>query len=219
MKNENVAKINKLGKISRIFINIVRVFVIIGIVCVPIACALVMLIPNDSMKVTGSGSAQIIIEDDAFLESLLNIDIEEADIDGNFFGMDVKWLVTDENDAEDNRVISIEGGLNEFTAKQVKFIALGSAFSAEIVLICILVALCFAKKLAIALENCNSPFEEEVLKKMKGFGIALAIWAGAVLLIGGISGVFAAFVVIIVLLFISVFKYGAQLQQESDETL
>jgi len=219
MKNENVAKINKLGKISRIFINIVRVFVIIGIVCIPIACIFVMMIPNDSMKVTGSGSAQIIIEDDEFLEELLDIEIEEADIDGNFFGMDVKWFVTDEKDAESNRVISIEGGLNEFTAKQVKFVALGSAFSAEILLICILVALCFAKKLAIALENCNSPFEEEVLRRMKGFGIALAVWAGAVLLLGGISGIAAVFVVLIVLLFISIFKYGAQLQQESDETL
>ncbi len=219
MKNENVAKINKLGKISRIFINVLRVFVIIGLVVVPITGAMVMMIPNDSMKVTGSGSAQIIIEDDEFLESLLNIDLEEADIDGNFFGMDVKWLVNDEKDAENNRVISIEGELNEFTAKQIKFLALGSAFSVEIVLICILVALCFAKKLAIALENCSSPFEEEVLRRMKGFGIALAVWAGVVLLFGGISGIAAVFVVLIVLLFISIFKYGAQLQQESDETL
>ncbi len=219
MKNENVAKINKLGKISRIFINIVRVFVIIGIVCIPIACIFVMMIPNDSMKVTGSGSAQIVMEDDAMLEHILDLDIQESDFDVKIFGLKIKWLVTDEKNADDQRVTNIDGGIDELSVKHIKLIALGSAFSAEIVLICILVALCFAKKLAIALENCNSPFEEEVLRRMKGFGIALAVWAGAVLLIGGISGVFAAFVVIIVLLFISVFKYGAQLQQESDETL
>ena len=219
MKNENVAKINKLGKISRIIINIVRVFVIIDIVCIPIVCILVMMLPNDSLKVTGSGSAQIIIEDDEFLEDFLDIDIEESDLDAKFFGMDVKWLVNDEKDAENNRVLSIEGGLNEFTAKQMKYIVLGGAFAGEIIFICILVALCFAKKLALALEKCDSPFEEEVLRRMKGFGIALAVWAGAVLLINGVSGIFAAFVVIVVLLFISIFKYGAQLQQESDETL
>ncbi len=219
MKNENVAKINKLGKISRIFINIVRVFVIIGIVCVPIACAFVMMIPNDSVKVTGSGTAQIVIEDDSLLEHITDIEVEEADIDGNFFGMDVKWLVTDEKNTDNQRVINIDGGIDEFSVKHIKLMAVGSAISIEVVLVCVLIALCFAKKLALALENCNSPFEEEVLRRMKGFGIALAIWAGAVLIVGGISGIVAAFVVIVVLLFISIFKYGAQLQQESDETL
>ena len=219
MKNENVAKINKLGKISRIFIIIIRVAVIIGIVCVPIVCTLVMLIPNDSLKVTGSGTAQIVMEDDAMLEHILDINIQESDFDVKIFGLKIHWLVTDEKNADDQRVINIDGGIDELSVKHIKLMAVAAAVSAEVLLICILIALNFAKKLAIALENCNSPFEEEVLRRMKGFGIALAIWAGAVLLIGGISGIFAAFVAIIVLLFISIFKYGAQLQQESDETL
>ncbi len=219
MKNENVAKINKLGKISRIFINIMRVIVVIGLVIVPIAGAMVMMIPNDSLKATGSGYAQIIVEDNKVLEEIVDLRFEETDFDAKFWGMSVKCLVNEEKDADNNRVVSFEGEIKELSVKQIKLMAIISAFAAELFLVCVLIALSYAKKLAIALENCNSPFEEEVLRRMKGFGIALAVWAGIVLLLGGISGIAAVFVVLIVLLFISIFKYGAQLQQESDETL
>ncbi len=219
MKNENVAKINKLGKISRIFINIMRVIVVIGLVIVPIAGAMVMMIPNDSLKATGSGYAQIIVEDNKVLEEIVDLRFEETDLDAKFWGMNIKLLVNEERDADDNRVVSFEGEIKELSVKQIKLMAIISAFAAELFLVCVLIALSYAKKLAIALENCNSPFEEEVLRRMKGFGIALAVWAGIVLLLGGISGIAAVFVVLIVLLFISIFKYGAQLQQESDETL
>lgn len=219
MKNENVAKINKLGKVSRIFINIMRVIVVIGLVIVPIAGAMVMMIPNDSLKATGSGYAQIIVEDNKVLEEIVDLSFEETDLDAKFWGMNIKWLVNEERDADDNRVVSFEGEIKELSVKQIKLMAIISAFATELFLVCVLIALSYAKKLAIALENCNSPFEEEVLRRMKGFGIALAVWAGIVLLLGGISGIAAVFVVLIVLLFISIFKYGAQLQQESDETL
>lgn len=219
MKNENVAKINKLGKISRIFINVLRVFVIIGLVIVPIAGAIVMTIPNDSLKATGSGYAQIIVEDNKVLEEIVDLRFEETDLDAKFWGMSVKCLVNEEKDADNNRVVNFEGEVKELSVKHIKLMAIFTAIATELFLVCVLIALSYAKKLAIALENCNSPFEEEVLRRMKGFGIALAVWAGIVLLLGGISGIAAVFVVLIVLMFISIFKYGAQLQQESDETL
>lgn len=219
MKNENVAKINKLGKISRIFINVLRVFVIIGLVIVPIAGAIVMTIPNDSIKATGSGTAQIVVEDSELMGKLVDIRCEETDLDAKFWGMNIKWLVNEERDADNNRVVNFEGEIKELSVKQIKLMAIFTAIAAEVFLVCLLIALSFGKKLAIALENCNSPFEEEVLRRMKGFGIALAVWAGIVFIIGGVSGIGAVFVVLIVLLFISIFKYGAQLQQESDETL
>lgn len=219
MKNENVAKINKLGKISRIFINVLRVFVIIGLVIVPIAGAIVMTIPNDSIKATGSGTAQIVVEDSELIGKLVDIRCEETDLDLKFWGMSVKCLVNEEKDADNNRVVNFEGEVKELSVKHIKLMAIFTAIAAEVFLVCLLVALSFGKKLAIALENCNSPFEEEVLRRMKGFGIALAVWAGIVFIIGGVSGIGAVFVVLIVLMFISIFKYGAQLQQESDETL
>ena len=77
----------------------------------------------------------------------------------------------------------------------------------------------FGKKLAKALATCDSPFEDNVLKKMKSFGFSLIPWALYKLIVGNLGGITTVIFVLIVLLFISVFNYGAKLQRESDETL
>lgn len=94
-------------------------------------------------------------------------------------------------------------------------------------------ALYMLKRLFAVLAKCESPFCEELVKKMKAFGFSLlpvAIFATvgetlstAFLSAGrdtGISiqwGVLIAFAVTMCL--VTVFKYGVQLQKESDETL
>lgn len=94
-------------------------------------------------------------------------------------------------------------------------------------------ALFMLKRLFAVLAKCESPFCEELVKKMKAFGFSLlpvALFATigetlstAFLSAGrdtGISiqwGVLIAFAVTMCL--VTVFKYGIQLQKESDETL
>ena len=89
------------------------------------------------------------------------------------------------------------------------------------------------KRLFAVLAKCESPFCEELVTKMKAFGFSLlpvALFATigetlstAFLSAGrdtGISiqwGVLIAFAVTMCL--VTVFKYGVQLQKESDETL
>lgn len=217
MKNENVVKINNLGKVSRILIIIARIINMIAIVCLPIVCIVLLMLPDNSIIITGSATARIIVDDEDLPEHAIRID--EQDFDGKILGTALKWIVTDEGTVDGKHEFSINGGINDLTGKQLKYIALVLAVCGEVILICLYIALTFAQKLAKALENCNSPFEDEVLRRMKVFGIALAVWAGSVVLFNGISGIFAAFVVIVVLLFISVFKYGAQLQQQADDTV
>ena len=94
-------------------------------------------------------------------------------------------------------------------------------------------ALFMLKRLFAVLAKCESPFCEELVNKMKAFGFSLlpvALFATigetlstAFLSAGrdtGISiqwGVLIAFAVTMCL--VTVFKYGVQLQKESDETL
>lgn len=217
MKNENVMKINKLGKVSRIFIVITMVIAMITMICLPILMIIILAIPNDGVRINGAASVNIVLDSENIPDNVFKI--EESDFNSKILGTALKWIVKDEGVVNGERLFTIEGGIKDFTGKQLKPIVAFACICGEIILICLYIALIFAKKLAKALETCSSPFEEEVLKRMKPFGIALAVWAGTVLLINGISGLLAAFVVIIVLLFISIFKYGAQLQQESDETL
>ena len=94
-------------------------------------------------------------------------------------------------------------------------------------------ALFMLKRLFSVLAKCDSPFCEEFVKKMKAFGFSLlpvALFATvgetlstAFLSAGGDAGIhiqwgmFIAFAVTMCL--VTVFKYGVQLQKESDETL
>ena len=75
-----------------------------------------------------------------------------------------------------------------------------------------------AKKMAKALENCNSPFEENVIKSMKHFAFSMIPW-------GIIYGYFfnslilTVLIVLIVMAIVYIFSYGAELQHESDDTV
>ena len=96
-----------------------------------------------------------------------------------------------------------------------------------------LVTLCFIESLCKAFRDCTSPFEENVIKKMQNLAISLIPWTVVTsitesvlqsFLSGGMQlnitvdmGVVLVVLVVIVLVYI--FKYGAVLQQESDETL
>ena len=90
-----------------------------------------------------------------------------------------------------------------------------------------LVSCIFGKRLADALAKCDSPFEENVLKKMKAFGFSLIPFAVVSLIIKGVGLLTALFTLIIILFIIQmrfqfypgIFNYGAELQKESDETV
>lgn len=217
MKNENVVKINKLGKISRILINIVMVVTMITMVCLPILMIVTLTIPDDGVKINGEASINIMVDRDSVPDNVIKID--ESNFDSKIFGTALKWIAKDNGVVNGEQLFTIEGGVNDFTGKQLKPIVVLACAGGEIILICLYIALIFAKKLAKALEMCSSPFEDDVLKRMKPFGIAFAVWGCAVLVINGVSGLLAASAVIIVLLFISIFKYGAQLQQQADDTV
>ncbi|MDE6087635.1 MAG: hypothetical protein K2G25_04550, partial [Oscillospiraceae bacterium] len=65
---------------------------------------------------------------------------------------------------------------------------------------------------------CETPFEENVLKTMKNFGFAL-IPTGLVCLSDGGISLTAIVLIIAIIIFTYIFKYGAELQKESDETV
>lgn len=217
MKNENIEKINKLGKVSRILIVIMMAVTMIGIVCLPILMIITFAIPNDGVRINGEASVNIIMDHESVPDNVFKID--ESDFNSKIFGTVLKWIVKDEGIVNGEHLFTIEAGVRDFTGKQLKPLIAVACICGEIILISLYISLIFAKKLAKALETCSSPFEEEVLKRMKSFGIAIAVWGGAVLVIKGLSGLLAALAVIVVLLFMSIFKYGAQLQHQADDTI
>ena len=95
------------------------------------------------------------------------------------------------------------------------------------------ITLWFVGNLCKAFRDCQSPFEENVIKKMKHVAIALIPWC----IISSVSDstfnsivsgkpsfslsvdLGMVLIVLVVLVLVYIFKYGAVLQQESDETL
>ncbi|MDE7122143.1 MAG: hypothetical protein K2O42_08300, partial [Oscillospiraceae bacterium] len=67
MKNANIEKVNKLGKVSRIILVIMRVLCIVGLVCCLVGTALAGFgIKSDTVfQVTGNASAQIVVDENA----------------------------------------------------------------------------------------------------------------------------------------------------------
>ena len=84
----------------------------------------------------------------------------------------------------------------------------------------LIISISFAKKLFVSLEKCDTPFSEEVVNNLSRFVYSLVPWGIFGFSANGLSGgIGLVMVIVVVAILTSVFKYGAELQRESDETL
>lgn len=95
------------------------------------------------------------------------------------------------------------------------------------------VLLFFISNVCKAFKTCESPFDANVIDSMKKLAIALIPWGIVLAIAEGLTEGFASglrsfsfsvdlgvvFVILVIWALTTVFKYGAMLQQESDETL
>lgn len=96
-----------------------------------------------------------------------------------------------------------------------------------------LITVTFVERLCKAFRNCQSPFEESVTKKMTTFAYSLIPWVVLDSVVQtGLNYLMhnriqfqlsvnldMVFIILVILALVFIFKYGAVLQQESDETL
>ncbi|MCQ2416817.1 MAG: hypothetical protein MJ071_03285 [Oscillospiraceae bacterium] len=240
MKNENIKKINTLGKIGSVLTSIMIGISILGIIMIAIMSVMCLRIPNNLIEadIQGSGELAFAIDEDGGKPivrvgsvQLFGIEmwnpnttedvLEEVNTEKKIGGMNVNLHLNKDNEKTTadkevyNADIDINGGSDS---------SLGMVFFVIFVMvtamtICFTVAMFFARNLCKALEVCESPFENSVVKRLKSFAVSLIPWGVIGISLGGISAVGIAVIVIIVLLFSAIFNYGAELQRESDETL
>ncbi len=230
MKNENIRKINTLGKVSRILLIIVRIALIIGIVSCLVGSVITLTLPKDDIATaTGTMSAQITVDDSAkfFISSdVINIggikisninELKEHDEDVSILGTDVK-LKIDETESNGKKIYDITAELDAKNTKSMVFTMFFACLTGAVFCAIMLIVIIFAGKFAKTLETCNSPFEDNVIKSMRNFAFSLIPLAVVYLSNGGID-MTAVVVIIAVIIFSYIFKYGAELQKESDETV
>ncbi len=242
-KEDAILKINKLGNVSNIIVRIMKIVLIIGLVFTVLGTIITMVLPKDLITIEMSAAADVMVDVSSFGVAFTEED-KEAFAEGMYAGltedgdmnvqmtMDVNGSVyeADEILVEDS-AIGVRGIVDTYT---VEFGDLRVVLIFAIITITALyVTLVFAGRLCRAFRDCQSPFEEGVVKNLNCLAYSLFPWVVMNSIMNSITesiltnnvqmvlGVDLGVVVVICLIFVLayIFKYGAVLQQESDETL
>ncbi len=238
-KEDAILKINKLGNVGNIIVRIMKIFVIIGFVLTLVGAIAVMALPKNLIKLDLGATADITIDVSEF--GPLNEEGKEAMMQGFFDGMDegeadVSMNLNGSEYETVNAEVTETGMFVESAVDtySVEFRDIGIVcILGAVTLVALFVTLLFAGKLCRAFKDCESPFEENVVRKLTALAYSLLPWVVLGSLTESITesiftnnfnlmiGVDLGMVLIILFIFVLayIFKYGAVLQQESDETL
>lgn len=245
MKEQAIKKINKIGKFSYIAAVIAKCFVIAVMVVAIATSVICFTMFGDSMKLDMSGWINLEMDCEALdisREDILEgFDEETTDIkqqtiqfgDSNV-GMtlsisDQDYKMADVEFEGDTFIAKLETDVNSFTLKDVGIMMLVLCIAMAMTI----VTISFVEALCKEFRYCTSPFENKVIKKMQNLAISLIPWTIISSVIdstvdsfmkGGLQlslniDLGVVLVVLIVFILVYIFKYGAVLQQESDETL
>ena len=171
MENKNIKSINTIGKVGNIVTIVIQVVMIVGIISSIIAGIVILQLPNDSIRVSGSGNADITLKTSQLVSRVIEIDnIDNSTFKLDMFGIKAKITTRSEDisDYENNYQISAEA--DGVTGREIKVFFATTCFTGAIVVALFLIASVFVRKLAKVLSKCRSPFEESVIKAMRAFG-------------------------------------------------
>ena len=229
MKEQAILKINRMGKIGQIISNICIVLLAIAIVVLIVAILTLALMPKDFITFVPGGTAAIEVDLEKIGYHLSEQDrqiIESGeggklsfDGYGNFLGR-VKTTESSISFAVDG---DMRVDLHSFSWRLIPAL-LAAAF--------MLISVCFAAALCKAFSRCASPFEDRVVHKLRMLAFSLIPWTvlsslvknGTLWNLRAVNihiGVDLGIVLVVLIIFALsyIFKYGAVLQRESDETL
>ncbi|MBQ6262553.1 MAG: hypothetical protein IJK58_03470 [Clostridia bacterium] len=225
-------KIRKIGKVCRIFSKIFTVLMIIATAALIIAGTVLVAIPSDAIRADVTGSAHVEFYgkwiDKATDEGIdeLNEQIRDGKVK-----IDGDVITVNEVVREDDSVVLTAdvGGLG-FSLRKIGL----ALFAYALIPGALIAVFIMLEKLMKELATGDSPFTDAVVKRMKHFAISLIPFAvlksfaaplGTGLLLTGNYTIHlgvdltVVFATLLIILFIMIFKHGAAIQRESDETL
>lgn len=225
MKEEAIKKINKIGHVSSVFALIGKIVVGMGLFFVLVGAIMCFAIPESLVKLD--------------LGTAIDVTVDMESIGENISEEDVKKLEKDiQSDSDGDMLVTIEDNKLNISDIESEIVITMRDLAWLLMMICLsmimtMVTLCFVSSLCKAFKNCESPFEENVIIKMRNFAYSLIPWALISTITESVGNSFAnskpsitlsvdlgmILVVLVVFVLVHIFKYGAVLQQESDETL
>ncbi len=231
-KEKAIRNINRMGNAGRIISIIIIVILSIGELAALLGIGALAAIPEGLVTMSGNMEMQMDVD-----TSLVNGPGAGAagQLAGSMsFGMGGLEFGTDV--VQNGNVISYQTApiSSNFDIKEfIPVVAAGIAVITMAIISCV-----FILKLCNAFRSCHSPFEENVVKKMRNLAFSLIPWT----VISSFSSMLSSFaisnliingqqrlhfsvdlgmllVVAVILMLSVIFRYGSVLQQESDETL
>ena len=225
MENPIRKKINLFGKVGKIISMIIIICLLVAEGFMLVGTIVLAALPEDAVSVDIRNNTD-------FKVSSKYMDVEDEQIMLKLGGSEVAVGKLDNENVvkNDDGTVSIQANTPDahFETRD----AIKIMIPAMISLAAVVTALYFLRALMKAFQNCETPFADEVIRKMRNFSIALiptmavSMFCDGMMkmMMGGASAPFSVnfanvgFVVIIFIL-TAVFRYGAQLQKQADETV
>lgn len=236
MKNENVTKVNQIGKAGRIIANIAKVVISIGAIACLVSGIILTVLPDDMVVIHVEGKAAVEINMPMMGEQIVMdtgngsaVAIGAVSTEGSLDLNGVEYGVVGMTPTENGFLIDAEADSYTLKFNQLTNTVFLAAFSCA----AIWVVMHFISKLCKLFEECETPFTEEIVQALKKLAIALipmaffsnmassvtdSIMTGNVNIVIGVD-MTTVLLVLLVFMLSAIFSYGTMLQQESDETL
>ena len=240
MENNNIqTKVNRIGKAGRIVSIILIVLLSIGAFSLLLAGGVCAVLPEDTVEVSFRPNADVLVGRSILGQEWSRIDEIVAEAQEALTGKYGEVIQFEKTDR--GLLIRLDRLMEEGEVFRLRN-ALGAIWAGLVGIASAIVALVMFLKLSDAFRVCRSPFDEAVIRRMNIFAWTLIVCA----VVGSFAGsaaqsavmafqnagihvgaknfgvsldLYPIFAALIVFFLCMVFRYGAQLQREADETL
>lgn len=237
MKDEAIKKINKFGSVSSVIVTILKILAAVLVVACLLTSVVFFFIPKNAMTFEMADDLKMTfnLNEVSGGEKLFDSEADREKFKDEFKGSMLRSSKGDYDiqsiDFTDSDTFVVDAKISSYSMDFTKFqilMVICSIFFAAV-----FVTLMFVGRFCKQIKICDTPFAESVISSMKHMAISLIPYVISDCIMNSITnsfltnkavfnfdinvGMLGAVVLIFVMTF--VFKYGAKLQQESDETL
>jgi len=170
MKNEAISKINKFGRIGNTIALVSKILIGICMALLLAGAVILFVLPKDFINVALSTNVEMDFNTDS-----LGMDFTEDELAEK----QAELVAEASEDKEDYVVTDIEVvGYNVSITEKTEDVNLNVRSMAWLLLLLvggltmIMVVLCFASSLCKAFRDCETPFEDKVIKKMQNLAFS-----------------------------------------------
>ena len=239
MENNIQTKVNRIGKAGKIVSIVLIVLLSIGAFSLLLAGGVCAVLPEDTVEVSFRPNADVLVGRSILGQEWSRIDEIVAEAQEALTGKYGEVIQFEKTDR--GLLIRLDRLMEEGEVFRLRN-ALGAIWAGLVGIASAIVALVMFLKLSDAFRVCRSPFDEAVIRRMNIFAWTLIVCA----VVGSFAGsaaqsavmafqnagihvgaknfgvsldLYPIFAALIVFFLCMIFRYGAQLQKEADETL